>query len=105
VVAGTRRQVCVPAGCYANVLVTEEWSPDEPAARQIKYYAPGVGNVRVGFKGEGQREALALLRVEHLDSVARARASKQALALDRRGRAVSRNVYGRTAPATSSRPP
>ena len=89
-------RTCVPTGCYRNVLVTEERSPDEPKARQIKYYAPGVGNVRVGFEGEGQNESLVLIELEHLGPAALARVSEQALALDRRGYSVSRKLYGRT---------
>jgi hypothetical protein len=89
-------RTCVPTGCYRNVLVTEERSPDEPKARQIKYYAPGVGNVRIGFEGEGQNESLVLIKVSHLGRGALARVSEQALALDRRGYSVSRKLYGRT---------
>jgi hypothetical protein len=33
----------VPAGSYADVLVTEEWTPLEPAIIELKYYARGVG--------------------------------------------------------------
>src|SRR4029453_6865281 len=42
----TDQKTCVPVDCYENVLVTEEFNPDEPDAYQLKYYAPGVGNVR-----------------------------------------------------------
>jgi hypothetical protein len=95
--AGAR--TCVPAGCYGNVLVMEEWTPEEPGARQLKYYAPGVGNVRVGFTSGSQREGLALVKVDHLGPAALRRASAQALELDRRGYAVSPKVYGKTRPA------
>jgi hypothetical protein len=33
----------VPAGSYDDVLVTEEWTPLEPAVIELKYYARGVG--------------------------------------------------------------
>jgi hypothetical protein len=98
-VDAVRPRVCVPAGCFRNVLVTAERSPDEPDAHQIKYYAPGVGNIRVGFKGDGQNERLVLLRTEHLAARARARVSKLALELDRRAYSVSKRLYGRTPPA------
>ncbi|HTE66267.1 MAG TPA: hypothetical protein VK736_08415, partial [Candidatus Binatia bacterium] len=42
---------CVEFGCYENVLVIEEWALDEPDARQLKYYAPEIGNIRVGWSG------------------------------------------------------
>ena len=44
-------RTCVEAGCYDGVKVTEESSEDEPGALQHKYYAPGVGGVRVGWVG------------------------------------------------------
>jgi hypothetical protein len=43
------QETCVAAGCYKDVLVTDEFALDEPEARQLKYYAPGVGNVRVDW--------------------------------------------------------
>jgi hypothetical protein len=98
-VGGVSKRVCVPTGCYDNVLVTEERSPDEPDARQIKYYAAGLGNIRVGFKGDGQRESLVLVKTERLDGRARTRERRGALELDRRGYSVSKDVYGRTTPA------
>ena len=47
----TGSATCVPAGCYDDVLVTTEFNRDEPDAYQLKYYAPGIGNVRVGWAG------------------------------------------------------
>jgi hypothetical protein len=35
------QRTCVPARCYDDVLVTDEYSPDEPDAHQQKFYAPG----------------------------------------------------------------
>ncbi|HEX6475584.1 MAG TPA: hypothetical protein VF114_10930 [Candidatus Limnocylindria bacterium] len=34
-----------PAGSYADVLVTEDWTPLEPDIAERKFYAPGVGLV------------------------------------------------------------
>jgi hypothetical protein len=101
-VDGTRPRVCVPTRCYENVLVTVERSPDEPKARQLKFYARGVGNIRVGFTGEGTNESLVLVSVEQLDAAARARVANGALELDRRGYSVSRKLYGRTPRAVRS---
>jgi len=42
------QRVSVPAGDCADVLATEEWDPTDPTGFQTKYYAAGVGNVRVG---------------------------------------------------------
>jgi hypothetical protein len=38
-------KVTVPAGAYGDVLVTEEWTPLEPAIRERKIYARGIGLV------------------------------------------------------------
>jgi hypothetical protein len=38
-------KVTVPAGMYSDVLVTEEWTPLEPAVRERKTYARGIGLV------------------------------------------------------------
>ena len=37
--------ITVRAGSYADVLVTEEWTPLEPDTVEYKYYARGIGNV------------------------------------------------------------
>ena len=43
----TGQKNCVPTGCYDDVVVTDETNPDEPNdGFQLKYYAPGVGNIR-----------------------------------------------------------
>lgn len=44
-------EVCVPMGCYDNVLVVKESSTYEDGF-QFKYWAEGVGNVQVGFEGD-----------------------------------------------------
>ncbi len=50
------QKTTVPAGSYEDVLVTEEFNEEEPGAFQLKYYARGVGNVRVGWKGEDENQ-------------------------------------------------
>jgi len=42
----------VPTGCYDKMIVVDEFDREEPGAIQLKYYAPGVGNTRVGFEGK-----------------------------------------------------
>jgi hypothetical protein len=80
------QQTCVPVDCYENVLVTEEFNPSEPGAYQLKYYASGVGNVRVGWRGEKEeeKETLELVEFEHLSSEALAKVRKEAMEMDRR---------------------
>jgi hypothetical protein len=97
----TGQQTCVPAGCYEEVLVTEEFERTKPGAYQLKYYAPDVGNVRVGWRGpkEEEKERLVLAELVHLDSKALAKVREQALNLEERAYRVSKDVYGRTPPA------
>jgi len=92
---------CVVARCYANVLVTREFNPNEPGLSQLKYYAPKVGNIRVGWLGKDpDKEAVSLVEVVHLRPAALARARVAALALDARAYKTRPGVYGGTPPAT-----
>lgn len=92
---------CVPAGCYEGVLVIAEVSAAEPDAKQFKYFAPGVGNVRVGWGGASDptKETLELTRVEQLDARALAEVRASALELERSAYQRSKTVYAHTAPA------
>jgi hypothetical protein len=96
----TGRQTCVPVDCYKNVLVTEEFNPGEPDAYQLKYYAPGVGNVRVGWRGkkEEEKETLKLVDYRHLSPEALAKARGKAMEMDKRAYERS-EVYRDTPPA------
>jgi hypothetical protein len=96
----TDQQTCVPVDCYKNVLVTEEFNPDEPGANQLKYYAPGVGNVRVGWRGEKEeeKETLELVDYQHLSQQALAKVRRDALEMDKRAYERS-EVYRETPPA------
>ena len=94
-------KTCVPAGCYADVLVIDEFNRDEPDAHQLKYYASGVGNVRVGWAGalEEEQETLELVKVVHLTPEALATIRSAALALEKHGYVTSKDLYGLTEPA------
>jgi hypothetical protein len=97
----TGQQTRVPVSSYKYVLVTEEFNPDEPGAFQLKYYAPGVGNVRVGWRGEKEeeKETLELVDLNHLSPEALAKVRKKALEMDGRAYERSSEVYGETPPA------
>jgi len=91
------QKTCVPAGCYEDVVVTAESSEEEGQdAEQLKYHAPGVGYVRVGWRGKGEktRETLELTEIIKLSPEALAKARADALELEKRA-----YVYGRTPPA------
>ena len=97
----THQKTCTPVECYENALVTEEFNPDEPGSSQLKYYASGVGNVRVGWRGakEEEKETLELVDLNHLDPEALAKVRKKALEMDERAYERSSEVYGETPPA------
>jgi hypothetical protein len=97
----THQQTCTPVECYENVLVTEEFNPPEPGAFQLKYYAQGVGNVRVGWRGpkEEEKETLELVELNHLDPEALAQVRNEALQMDERAYERSSEVYSETPPA------
>jgi len=94
------RQTCVPAACYQDVLVTEEFERSKPGAFQLKFYAPGVGIVRVGWRGknEKEQETLVLVKVARLSPEQLASMNEQALAIEARAYAISPDVYGQTIP-------
>jgi hypothetical protein len=99
-VSKTGLRTCTPLKCYDDVLLIDEWNPLEPAdGHQLKYYAAGAGNVRVGAVGGPEAEELVLVKVEHLGPAALAKARAEALKLERHAYKVSRSLYGRTPPA------
>jgi hypothetical protein len=54
------QKTCVPVDCYDEVLVIEEFERNKPGAFQLKYYASGVGDVRVGWRGAEEEEKVGL---------------------------------------------
>src|SRR5205085_11865828 len=58
-VLGTHSQVTVPAGHYSHVRLTEETTPVEPRADELKFFAKGIGMVmEVGLSPEASRSVL-----------------------------------------------
>jgi hypothetical protein len=91
---------CVPSRCYRQVLVVNEWSPDDRlGGLQIKYYAPGVGLVRVGAHGRDSREFLGLHEVRRLGRPELGEVRSAVLAMERRAYRISK-VYQVTKPVT-----
>ena len=93
-------ETCAPVDCYENVLVIAETSAAEPDAQQLKYFAPGVGNVRVGWRGEGEKtkETLELAELVQLSPDEMASVRNSALALEQVGYEMSTDVYAHTEP-------
>jgi uncharacterized protein YbaA (DUF1428 family) len=94
------QETCVAVDCYQDVLVIAESSLEEEDAYQLKYYAPGVGNVRVGWRGaDATQEELELVDLVQLSPEALAEVRAEALALEEHAYAISEDVYGQTSPA------
>src|SRR5215211_5581399 len=95
------QKTCVPVKFYNHVLVIEEFENGEPGIFHLKYYAPKVGLVRVGWRGanEVEKETLELVKRQQLSSKAMANARREALKLDNRAYKRSGEVYGNTPPA------
>lgn len=95
-VVSTGGRVCVPTGCYRDVLQTDETNPLEPGdGHQRKFYAAGVGNVRVEpGPGDKDREVLHLVTIRHLSPAAMVVVRRHVRALDRRAYRVARPLYG-----------
>jgi hypothetical protein len=96
------QRTCVPLSCYEDVFVAREFERDKPDSYQLKYYARGLGNVRVGWLGkkDQDREVLELVEVVRLSPQALARVREEALKLERRAYKISKDVYAHTAPST-----
>ncbi|MEW6405867.1 MAG: hypothetical protein AB1649_29090 [Chloroflexota bacterium] len=93
------QSVCVPVSCYEDVLMTEEFSQTEPDAFQIKYYAPGIGNIKVGWRGEdASREELEMTEYVQLDADGLAEIRAAALELEQSAYKNSKEVYGSSSP-------
>ena len=89
---------CTPLKCYSDVLVIEEFEKGVPGVFHLKYYAPNVGLVRVGWRGakEVEKETLALVKRQQLGTKALSKADKEALRLDKNAYKRSAEVYGKT---------
>jgi hypothetical protein len=107
VVAEEHKQgVCVPTGCYDDVLVTHETSPLDPqGGTQTKAHAPGVGIVEVGAINDPEGETLVLVEINQLDAAGLDAAREAALALDVRAYRTAGAVYGGTPPLGQPRQP
>ena len=91
---------CVPVDCYENVLVITETSISEPDAEQLKYFAPGVGNIRVGWRGEGEQtqENLELVELSELVLYGMDEARYAALELEKHAYEIDHEIYSKTEP-------
>ena len=98
-------QTCTPVDCYEDVLIMREFGRDEPGASQLKYYAPGVGGVRIGWMGpnEEEQEEMVLVRFERLSAEELEEVRATVFAQEERVYELS-DVYGNTASIELSAP-
>ncbi len=96
-VANTGQSTCVPFNCYENLAVIDETSPSELGV-QRKYYASGVGAVRIESVNAPDGENLVLMNVLKLSPQAMKDATEAALKLERRAYEIS-EPYRKTARA------
>jgi hypothetical protein len=82
----TGSETCVKFNCFRDVLVVNEYNPDTADAHQLKYYAPGIGSVRVGWMGSGEntQETLELVDIAHLDAAGMTKIRAAAVTLEQR---------------------
>jgi hypothetical protein len=92
-------EVCVPAGCFQDILVIKETSAFEKGAYQLKYFAANVGNVLVDWTGSDQtQETLKLVEYNQLSTDELAEVRMNALELEKSAYEKSRDVYVDTPP-------
>lgn len=98
VVHETGGRTCVPEDCYSDVVVIAEFERSIKEAFQDKFYAPGVGVVRVGWRGKNDesKEVLELVDFRRLDADELADVRADALALEERAYRISKDVWGKT---------
>ena len=93
------QESCVPVDCYEDVLVIAESSLGEEGAIQLKYYARGVGEIRVGWRGDDATlEELELVELSRLGPADLAQIRAQALELEANTYEISQDVYAHTPP-------
>ena len=95
------QKTCVPLRCYDDVLIVAETTKAEPNAAQLKYYSRGIGKIRVGWRGQGEKlqEVLELTEFSMLGPEALAKVRAAALKLEKSAYNVSKEVYGATPPS------
>ncbi len=92
-------KVTVPSGTYEDVLVFDESNLEEPDSHQLKYYARGIGNIKVGFLGkDDQSEKLELTKVEKLDVTEMAEAREAAWKLEKNAAERLADVFAKSKP-------
>lgn len=91
------QETSVPFGAFSDVLVINEPIEDKPGAERLKYYARGVGNVRIDWCGTPTgRKNLELIRVEQLCVGELAKSRSEALKLEASAYQRSKDAFAQT---------
>jgi hypothetical protein len=99
----TGQHVCNGTTCYDNVLVTDEFAPNaQSSGHQRKYYAPGIGTVKVGAASGVDPETLTLTQASKLCAAAFSQIRQQAVDQDGRSSSVAKSVYSGTPAAAQT---
>lgn len=62
-VLSLKEKVCVPYGCFSNVLKTKDFTPLQPEILEHKFYAQGIGPIKtVQVKGGSGEEKLVQIK-------------------------------------------
>lgn len=69
-VLSLKEKVCVPYGCFTNVLKTKDFTPLDPDILEHKFYAQGIGHIKtVQVKGGSGEERLVQIKGKIGDDV------------------------------------
>jgi hypothetical protein len=92
------QKISVAAGPYEDVLVIKESAEGEQDAEQLKYYEPGVGNIKTDWTGTGAKlmETLELIKIEQLNPKSMAEVRSKAMRLEKSAHQHSKDVYANT---------
>lgn len=94
-------RICNPYDCFEGVLVIAETSLDEVGIYQLKYFAPGVGNIQVGYKGDDpSAELLELVDITEMGEKQMEEVRKGAFKLEKNAydNRKTNRVFGPTKP-------
>jgi hypothetical protein len=90
----TAGERCVPSDCYEDVLTIAESSLDEVGIYQLKYYARGVGEIEVGWRGDPlNAEELKLVEFAQLSPEELGSVRAEALALEAHAYEISGEYF------------
>jgi hypothetical protein len=79
------QETTVPFGAFTDVLVINEALNDAPGVERLTYFARGVGQVRLGWRGAPtHRKVLELIRIEQLGAEELAWVRQEVLKLEER---------------------